>query len=188
MSVFIGAGLFDRTACNGRKPPEFSPDRPAPMEIEMDWKDQYKHPNWQKRRLEVLQAHDFTCQLCWDKDETLNVHHKAYIKGRKVWEYDDDQLECLCETCHEETHTNKENISALLSALPTHATPAIIALVAGYCSKIPGIAHLELSDSQTEATAKFHPIAFSAGCVAASFQLEHFKAGRRQKEADEDLF
>lgn len=35
---------------------------------------------------------------------TLNVHHKEYIKGRKPWEYENEQLLTLCEECHEIEH------------------------------------------------------------------------------------
>lgn len=36
--------------------------------------------------------------------EGLNVHHKYYIKGKMPWEYEDNALIALCESCHRETH------------------------------------------------------------------------------------
>lgn len=60
------------------------------------------HPLWQKKRLEILQRADFTCEDCSSKDKTLHVHHTYYEKGFKPWEYPDDSLRCLCEDCHEQ--------------------------------------------------------------------------------------
>lgn len=64
--------------------------------------DEYKHPQWQKMRLEALSLHRFTCQRCLDNQKTLNVHHKRYPKGKKIWECDISDLSVLCEDCHEE--------------------------------------------------------------------------------------
>jgi hypothetical protein len=38
----------------------------------------------------------------------LNIHHKFYINNKKAWEYDNDALITLCESCHEEEHNTKE--------------------------------------------------------------------------------
>lgn len=34
----------------------------------------------------------------------LQVHHKKYIQNRMLWEYDDNDLLTLCESCHREEH------------------------------------------------------------------------------------
>jgi hypothetical protein len=39
-----------------------------------------------------------------DDSSTLNVHHKEYFKGKEPWDYEAEQLVCLCETCHENIH------------------------------------------------------------------------------------
>lgn len=70
----------------------------------MDYKEQIKTPKWQKRRLEIMQRDDFTCQICGAKDKTLHVHHTTYIQGRSIWEYPDKMLITLCEDCHEIEH------------------------------------------------------------------------------------
>lgn len=68
--------------------------------MKKEYSDQYKHPNWQKKRLEILQRDDFTCIYCNDKELTLHIHHKIYIKGHKPWEYDNNNFITLCENCH----------------------------------------------------------------------------------------
>jgi hypothetical protein len=34
----------------------------------------------------------------------LQVHHKAYVPGRKPWEYAHDECETLCKGCHAQEH------------------------------------------------------------------------------------
>ena len=36
----------------------------------------------------------------------LNVHHKRYIIGREIWDYDDEELITLCQNCHQEIHSS----------------------------------------------------------------------------------
>lgn len=64
--------------------------------------DEYKHPKWQAMRLKALEAKGFTCEGCYDSEKTLHVHHKEYPKG-KIWECSLDDLEVLCEDCHQNT-------------------------------------------------------------------------------------
>lgn len=66
--------------------------------------EKLKDPRWQKKRLEVMEYNDFSCELCGDNESTLNVHHKEYFKGHEPWDYEIKQLACLCENCHEASH------------------------------------------------------------------------------------
>ena len=59
-----------------------------------------QHPEWQKKRLHILEAAGFKCSWCDDGQKTLHVHHTYYEKGLKPWEYPDESLHCLCEDCH----------------------------------------------------------------------------------------
>lgn len=59
------------------------------------------HPDWQKKRLEVLNRDEFTCQLCGSKDKELHVHHKYYLRGKEPYEYPLNAFETLCFECHE---------------------------------------------------------------------------------------
>jgi hypothetical protein len=71
----------------------------------MTYKEKLLDPRWQKKRLEILQRDNFTCQMCGDTKSTLQVHHKLYIKGNDPWEYPNLMLITLCGDCHEhETH------------------------------------------------------------------------------------
>ena len=68
----------------------------------MEYKSQYLHPRWQKKRLEILNRDHWQCKICGVKDKTLHVHHTYYKKGAKVWEAENKWLKTLCEDCHAE--------------------------------------------------------------------------------------
>lgn len=76
---------------------------------------EYQHPEWQKKRLEVMQAAEFKCQCCGNHDEQLNVHHVNYEHGRKIWEYSNKDLRCLCNSCHETFHSILKTTGNILS-------------------------------------------------------------------------
>jgi hypothetical protein len=61
-------------------------------------------PQWQKKRLEVLEAAGWKCSECGAEDRQLQIHHKRYIAGAKPWEYESDDLAVLCDRCHEKEH------------------------------------------------------------------------------------
>ena len=81
----------------------------------MKYHDQLKHPEWQKKRLEVMDYCGFECQLCGDKDTQLNVHHPFYRRGAMIWQYAKEELQCLCEKCHKEAHAIDEKIKKELA-------------------------------------------------------------------------
>lgn len=63
-----------------------------------------KDPRWQKKRLEIMQRDNFTCQLCGSKEKTLNVHHMYYDRIFEPWNYSDDAYLTVCEDCHNKAH------------------------------------------------------------------------------------
>lgn len=64
--------------------------------------EKLKDPRWQKKRLEVFERDNFTCQRCDATNKTLNVHHKVYLPdARNPWEYELEYLITLCQECHE---------------------------------------------------------------------------------------
>lgn len=77
--------------------------------------EKLKDPRWQKKRLEILQRDNWTCQACKATERTLHVHHIAY-DGDEPWETDSDLLLTLCDACHEvESFEHKASVSMLLS-------------------------------------------------------------------------
>lgn len=103
------------------------------MATKLTYKEQLLHPNWQRKRLEMLEAAGWKCVSCEAADQTLHVHHKRYIKGRKAWEYENDELEVLCEGCHEQEHNHRELLDRLLAeSNDGWGIASVIGLLAGY--------------------------------------------------------
>jgi hypothetical protein len=84
----------------------------------MKYSDKLKDPRWQKKRLEIFERDEWTCQICGSKDVTLSVHHFHYVHGFEPWNYKNDSLITLCFECHnEEYELKKENEQILLETL-----------------------------------------------------------------------
>lgn len=73
------------------------------------YKEKLLDPRWQRRRLEIFNRDNFTCQKCGDNESTISVHHRWYAYGKEPWEYPDDILVTLCENCHKEEEEAKDN-------------------------------------------------------------------------------
>lgn len=80
--------------------------------------DLLKDPRWQKKRLEVMEQHNFKCEVCKNGDDTLYVHHGFYMKDCMPWDYPDNSLHCLCETCHASRHDLEHDIKSRLATWP----------------------------------------------------------------------
>ena len=73
--------------------------------------EKLKDPRWQKKRLEVFNRDNWTCQHCNDHTTELNAHHPYYTKGLEPWEYDTDFLITLCNPCHEMQHRRNDGLA-----------------------------------------------------------------------------
>lgn len=83
----------------------------------MSYADKLKHPNWQRKRLEILSANEFTCELCQDNQSTLHVHHRYYKKNKELWDYPNSALMCLCESCHDFETKNRGLLEKTLAEI-----------------------------------------------------------------------
>lgn len=66
----------------------------------MTYSQKLRDPRWQKKRLQILERDQWTCQSCRSTTKNLQVHHLVYAK-RDPWDYADDCYQTLCEDCHE---------------------------------------------------------------------------------------
>lgn len=76
----------------------------------MTYFEKLKDPRWQKKRLEIMERADFSCESCPNlANATLHIHHGYYEIDLDPWEYENETLWCLCEGCHTEakTETNR---------------------------------------------------------------------------------
>jgi hypothetical protein len=112
--------------------------------------EKLQDPRWQKKRLQVMENAHFACELCGNAEETLNVHHKQYFKGREPWEYDPNELVCLCKDCHEVAHDYMENFKNALVTLPMdgpYSISEIFCVFSGLCN-IEYESYLEMIDGE----------------------------------------
>lgn len=70
----------------------------------MNYRQKLQDPRWQKKRLEVLDAADWKCEICGDKHSQLHVHHVVYSKNTEPWDYAPWVYQVLCDSCHESRH------------------------------------------------------------------------------------
>lgn len=120
-----------------------------------------RHPEWQKKRLAVMEAAGFACCRCGTDDVTLNVHHRYYIKGRKPWEYPDEHLDCFCEDCHKEVHAKLEELKLLMgdlgySHIDDHIAVCKTILIRSYEQR-----HSLKSTEEIDAVAKAYRLTFT---------------------------
>jgi hypothetical protein len=137
------------------------------MATRITYKEQLLHPNWQRKRLEMLDAANFECSSCGATEKTLHVHHKRYIKGRMVWEYEQEDLAVLCDECHASEHANADTLKALLSATSTRTN---LALLAGFHNNADWF-DPALIDAGREADALAFALGFIA-CIAQGLEIE----------------
>lgn len=78
------------------------------------YSEKLKDPRWQRKRLEIFQRDNWTCQKCEDTKSPLVVHHRFYLLDHEHWDYPDDLLVTLCERCHNDYF---ENIKAAESII-----------------------------------------------------------------------
>lgn len=68
----------------------------------------YKDPRWQMKRLKIFERDEATCQICFDSESTLHVHHLWYEEG-DPWDVPNEALLLLCESCHEAETDRRRN-------------------------------------------------------------------------------
>lgn len=100
--------------------------------------EQLKDPRWQKRRLEIMSQNSFSCENCGDDSSQLHVHHKEYFKDKKLWEYGNRQLMCLCDSCHESFHSKEDLLKMMCSFLDLDGPfgrDIVALIIAGFMSE-----------------------------------------------------
>lgn len=76
------------------------------MAYNSNYEEELKDVRWLKKRIEILTKANFRCKWCGSTYD-LQVHHKKYKKGRRPWEYSNEELVCICGNCHELEHDKK---------------------------------------------------------------------------------
>lgn len=126
--------------------------------MKLTYAEQLKHPNWQRKRLEMLDGAGWECSNCGAKDCTLHVHHKQYFKGRMAWDYEPSELAVLCEDCHAQEHHDEQVMKEILAGTYTGTN---LGLLGGFHLHDDWIDSAALGEARQR-----DPLAFAAGFVA----------------------
>lgn len=133
--------------------------------------EKLKDPRWQKKRLEVLSKNDFSCEVCGDAKSTLHVHHKEYFKNREPWEYEVDQLACICKECHQNEHDYIDPLKMVSSYLDMDGPCGrgdFASLIVGYAAGYIDFPVIINTDQQLVSS----PYSCAIGAIAAAFRNE----------------
>jgi len=134
--------------------------------------EKLKDPRWQRKRLEAMEAAEFTCELCGDSESTLNVHHKSYLKGRDPWEYSIGQLSVLCERCHKDHHSQESFIKVITSFVSPEDEYEAGSLISGYLGLDPNMTIFNdenVDDDEYQTTPSADHELYQIGILAAYF-------------------
>ena len=85
----------------------------------MTYNEKLKDPRWQKKRLQIMERDDWKCSFCMNGKEMLIVHHKQYLDGNEPWDYPDNWLITICNSCHEKFHVKSKPL--LISKSPDNS-------------------------------------------------------------------
>ena len=80
--------------------------------------EKLKDQRWQKRRLYLLEAANWTCQgPCQNQksNPNLSVHHRLYLRNTDPWDYEDWAYQVLCDECHEAAQSQMEEVAIALA-------------------------------------------------------------------------
>ena len=144
--------------------------------------EKLKDPRWQKMRLQVLARDQWCCQLCFNSEATLHIHHFYYEAGKEPWDYPHEAFTTLCESCHaEEGEDRPQEEKALLLQLKKKGFMAwdLSKLAEGFASfpdglvwmPVPDMIAFTLSDSEMRQTMR-------------EAYFAHLAAMRDQREAN----
>lgn len=80
--------------------------------------EKLKDPRWQRKRLEVMKQAGFKCEICWDSQSSLQIHHPVYKKGADPWDYEKGELLCCCEECHKTATASQKKFKDMAFTSP----------------------------------------------------------------------
>lgn len=149
-----------------------------------DYSKKLLDPKWQKKRLEILSRDEWHCQICFDSETTLHVHHRYYETGKEPWEYDNNALVTLCSECH-------ESETEFIKFAPKHLADSFLkaGFFAGdFVSWIEGLNNMTLPHGSDVTSSAFGwAIGNNSMCkLIIDSYFEHLAIGRKIREQDKE--
>lgn len=94
--------------------------------IHLTYREQLRHPRWQKKAAEVKAAANWRCEDCGSGERQLQAHHSVYLTERYLWEYDASLLMCLCDECHKWRQSREDAFRVSLGHITRFLKPAVL--------------------------------------------------------------
>ena len=91
----------------------------------------YDRPEWQMKRLEIMQRAECQCELCGDKESRLEIHHSYYMKDTDPWDYPSESLHCLCSQCHKTMQAYMNMMKEMFGLLTLENTLKVFGYIQG---------------------------------------------------------
>ena len=79
------------------------------------YSEQLKHPNWQRKRLEIFTRDNWACKICGNTEMQLHTHHLYYEPNILAWEYDNESIQTVCELHHNQITKDMGKLSGLIA-------------------------------------------------------------------------
>lgn len=80
------------------------------MGKEKTYSEKLKDDRWLKKRREILERDEYTCQSCADRERVMHVHHEFYFDNCEPWDYPNSALVTLCDSCHTVEEHNRKSV------------------------------------------------------------------------------
>jgi hypothetical protein len=128
--------------------------------VKTSYSSKLKDPRWQKKRLKILERDNFTCQDCRSADSELHVHHLVYMARRDPWDYGDDLLRTLCESCHARRQEVEQDFKQVA---PSFSTPALRSVTCALNAMLGFMDEDAIVSLLLKETARFFPEDVTAG-------------------------
>ena len=81
----------------------------------LSYYEQITHPLWIKKRDEILERDNYTCQICKSNLHKVEVHHLCYFPDLLAWEYDDELMVTVCKKHHTQLTYDLPKIAGLIA-------------------------------------------------------------------------
>lgn len=101
----------------------------------MNYTSKLKDPRWQKKRLQILDRDNFTCQYCTDTETELHIHHTKYT-SQNPWEAKLEDLITLCKHCHAVSEYYKNTANYDFDSAPFNKVFKAILVPSVYCISV----------------------------------------------------
>ena len=102
---------------------------------------------WKELRAWHVEQYGYQCQSCYfffDHDPSrLCVHHGYYEDGARAWEYDEQTLWWVCDSCHGAAHKGMRIAAFHIALCPPQFTEDLASDIAVMVKKYQKIAELE---------------------------------------------